>query len=71
MRSIVGLQLVDQILDVKIHCCFRDGQLIRNLLIAMTVANQPQDFQFSSGKVFIAQVLSQACRDICGNMASA
>ena len=40
VSAVVGAQLVDQVLDVKVHRRFGDPKAVGNLLVAMTVANQ-------------------------------
>lgn len=44
MRPVVGLEFVHQVLYMKINRVFRDGQLIGNLFVAITVTNEPENF---------------------------
>lgn len=43
VRAIVGSQFVDKILDVEVDGGFGDCQLICDLLVAIAIANQPQN----------------------------
>jgi hypothetical protein len=43
MSPIVSPELVNKVLDVEVDCGFGDQQLICDLLVAITVANQPEN----------------------------
>lgn len=45
--SIIGAELSDQILDVKVHGCLRDRKAIGNLLVAVSVSNELKYLQFA------------------------
>jgi hypothetical protein len=61
--SILGPELVDEILDMEIDGCFRNCQVIRDFFVAVSVANESKNLQFSTRKILVAQVL----RDTGGN----
>src|SRR5580704_514250 len=64
MRSILCFQLGDEIFDVEVDRRLGDGQLVRDLLVAIPIANQPEHLQFAHGEVIFAEMLGQACRDL-------
>src|SRR5215471_12719439 len=45
--SIIGAELSDQILDMKVHGCLRDRKPIGNLLVAVSVSNELKYLQFA------------------------
>ena len=50
MGPVISLQLVHDVLDVEVYSCFGNGKLIRNLLVAIPVANEAQDLKLSQRK---------------------
>ena len=62
MGPVVGMQLLDDILDVEINCRLRNPQSIGNLLVAIALLNQSQHFEFPTCKVFFAEMLGEASR---------
>ncbi|HEX4166184.1 MAG TPA: hypothetical protein VHZ55_11990, partial [Bryobacteraceae bacterium] len=60
MGTIIGPQLVHEILDVEIDGGLRNGQMIGNLFVTVAVSNEPKDFQFSGRKIVVAQMLGKA-----------
>src|SRR5262245_22762240 len=67
MSPVVGLKLLHDILDVKVDRGLGDRELIGNLLVAVAIADQFQDLQFTRSKIFLAQVLCYATRNIRGD----
>src|ERR1700722_10989147 len=61
--SVFGTELVDQIFDMEIDGRFRDCQVICDFFVAVSVANEAENLQFSTRKILVAQVL----RDTRGN----
>src|SRR5262245_36253067 len=59
VRPIIRSQLVHQVLDMKIDGRLGNRQLIRNLLVAVSVSNEPKNFKLPVCKVFFAQMLSK------------
>ena len=47
MGSIIGLQLIDQILHMKIDGRFRDAKDIRDLLVAVAIADEAKNVQLA------------------------
>jgi hypothetical protein len=43
MRSVIRLQFVDKILDVKVDRCFGDGKAIGDLLVSVPIPNELKD----------------------------
>ena len=68
---IVGLKLIHQVLDVEVNRGLRNRQLIRNLLVAIAISNESQNFQFPRREFVIPKVLSKASGHVGRNMASA
>ena len=64
MRPIVGAELVHEILDVEVDGRFGNAKMIGDLLVAMTIADQPQHIQLAAGQVFVAEMLDQLGRDL-------
>ena len=58
MSSVIGLKLVDDILDVEIDGSLRNRQSIGNLFIPIPVANQAQDFKLSRRQVLLPEMFS-------------
>jgi hypothetical protein len=46
MRTVVRLELADEVLDVKIDGGLRDTQAGRNFLVLAAIPNEPQDIEF-------------------------
>jgi hypothetical protein len=59
MGSVIGSQLVNQILNVEVDSRLRDCELIGNLLIAVPVADKAQDLQLAGSKIVILYVLGE------------
>src|SRR5260370_11680055 len=68
MRPIVGSQLVHEVLDVEVNRGLRNRELICNLLVAMTIANEPKYLQLPRRKIVLPQVLGNASRYIGRNV---
>ena len=64
MRPIVGLKFVHQILNMKVNSSVRNRQLIRNLLVAIAIPNEPEHLQFPGCKILFPQMLREAGRHI-------
>jgi len=71
VRPIVGPQFVHQVFDVEVDGRLCDCEVIGDLFVAIAVANQAQDFQFSRGEVVVAHVFGEAGRDFGRNVAPA
>jgi hypothetical protein len=56
---IVGLKFVYQIFDVKVDRSLGNCQFVRDLLVAVTIPDEPQDFQLSRGKRLISDMFRQ------------
>ena len=59
MSPIIGSQLSDNVLDMKIDGRLGNSQCVRYLFVAMTISNQPQNLQFSSRKILISEMLRE------------
>src|SRR5215813_4619788 len=68
VRSIIGPKFIDQVLYVEVYSGFCNCQLISNLLVAVTIANESEHFQFAGRKVLFAEVLSKSRRYLWWNM---
>src|SRR5260370_33314888 len=64
MGAIGGLKFIHQVLNVEINCGFRDRQLVRNLLVAMAIANESKNLQLPLRKVVVTHVLGEASRHV-------
>ena len=71
MRPIVGPEFVHQVLNVKINCVLRNRQLIGNLLVAMTISNESENFQLPSRKIVVTHVLGETGRYLGRNVPTA
>jgi hypothetical protein len=71
MRSVIGPQLAHHVLNVEVDSGLCNRQLIRNLLVAITVSNEPEHLQLSSRKIFLAQVLGESRRHLRWNVPTA
>ena len=60
MRPIIRSQLVHEVLDVEVNRGLRNRQLICNLLVAMSIANESKNLQLSCCKIVVTQVLGDA-----------
>ena len=59
MGSIIGSQLAHNVLDMEIHCCFRNLQVASDLFIAMAIANEAKHVEFPSRESFLTHTLGQ------------
>src|SRR3954447_9703893 len=57
MGPIVGLQFIHQVLDMEVNRGLRNRQLIRNLLVAIAIANESKDLQLPGRKIVLTQML--------------
>jgi hypothetical protein len=57
MSSVVRLQFVHQISDVKIDRSLSNGELIGDLLISMPVTDEPEYLQLPVAEIVFAVVL--------------
>src|SRR6266436_2612332 len=64
MSPIIGLKLLHDILDVKVYDGLGNGELIGNLLVAISIADQFENFQFTRSKIFLTQILCNNTRNI-------
>ena len=71
MGPIVGLKFIHQVLDVEVNRGLRNRQLICNLLVAMSIANESKNLQLSCCKIVVTQVLGEASRHVERNMPAA
>src|SRR5258708_38073883 len=60
MRPIIRSQLVHEVLDVEVNRGLRNRELICNLLVAMSIANESKNLQLSCCKIVVTQVLGDA-----------
>ena len=65
---IVGLKFIHQVLDVEVNRGLRNRQLICNLLVAMSIANESKNLQLPRRKIVVPQVLGNASRYIGRNV---
>ena len=70
MGAIVRLQLIDDILDVKVDRRFGDGELIRDLFILVSFTNQFKNLELSGREIFLPHVLGDTAGDVGRNMLS-
>src|SRR5258708_29333644 len=68
MRSVVGTQFVDEVLDVEVNRGLRDRELIGNLFVPIAIANEPQHLQLASRKILFAKMLRKAGGHLGWNM---
>jgi hypothetical protein len=68
VRSIVGAELVHEILDVEVNRGLCDCELIGNLLVATAVSDEPKYFQFPGRQIFIAKMFGEAGGHLRWNM---
>jgi len=68
---IVGTQLADDILNVKINGRFRNRQLIGDLFVAIAVPYQAQNFDLAVRQILLAHMLRKTGCNLRWNMASA
>jgi hypothetical protein len=59
MRPVVRPKLVDKILDMEVDGRFGDPQLIGDLLIALAVANQPENLELSFRKIIVGDMFGE------------
>jgi hypothetical protein len=57
VRPVVRSEFVDEVLNVEVDGCLGNPQSIRDLLVAMAVAYQPEHVQFASREVFLTKML--------------
>src|SRR6202451_3365103 len=62
VRPIVGSQFVHKILNVEIDRGLRNRKLIGNLLVPITISNEPEYLQLANRQIVIGQMLGQAGR---------
>jgi hypothetical protein len=60
MCPVIGLQLIHDILDVKVHCIFRQRELFRDLLIPITALNQSEHFHLTVCEILLTQMFGKA-----------
>src|SRR5580704_11560914 len=60
VRSVIGPQLVHQVLDVKVNRSLGDRQLAGNLLVAIAIPDQPQHLQLPGRKIFVTYMFGKA-----------
>jgi hypothetical protein len=60
MGPVIRLEFVHEVSDVEINRGLSNIQLIRDLLIAVAVSNKPQNLEFSSGRLVVAEKFGQA-----------
>src|SRR5260370_7006105 len=53
---------------MKVHGSLRNCQLIRNLLVAIAIANESKNLQLPRRKVVVIQVFGEASRHLWRNM---
>jgi len=68
VSPVIRSELVHQIFNMKIDGSLGDRQFVRNLLVAVSVSNEPKNFKLSIRKVFVAQMLSEARCHFCRYM---
>jgi hypothetical protein len=68
VRTIIRLELVDNILDVKVHGRFRDAKLISNLLILIAFPYPFQNFQLAWCEIFLTHVFRYGACHVGWNM---
>ena len=68
MGSVIGSQLVNQILNVEVDGRLRDCELIGNLLIAVPIAEKAQDLQFARSEIVKLHVLGELDRQFRWNV---
>src|SRR5260370_35310892 len=66
--AVVGSQFVHEVLDVEVCGGLRDRQLIGNLLVAISISDEPEHVQFPGRKIFFSQMLSEAGSHLWRNM---
>src|SRR5260370_14105563 len=71
MRPVIGSQFVHQVLDMEVHGSLRNCQLIRNLLVAITIPNESKNVQLPLRKVVVTQVFGEPSRHVGRNMTPA
>src|ERR1700677_5389012 len=71
MRPIVGTEFVPQVFYGKINRVFRNRELIGNLLLAMTIWKESENFQPPSRKIVVTHVLGETGRYLGRNVPTA
>jgi hypothetical protein len=59
VRPVIRLQFVNDIFDVKVDGGLRDTQLIGDLLVLVSFADQFKDFQLARRQILLPHVLCQ------------
>src|ERR1700761_732190 len=67
MGPVICLELVDDILDVEAHGCFRDSEIAGNLFVSQAIANEMKNIQFTGSQLFMTVVLRQSGRNVGRN----
>ena len=63
MGPVVGLQLVDNVLDMKIHRRLGDAELIGDLLVLVALADQLQHLELARRQILLAQAWRNGATD--------
>jgi hypothetical protein len=66
--TIIRSKFVHKIFDVEVHCRLCDIQFVGNLFVAVAIANELQDLQFSGCKIILPKVFSKAGRHFRRNV---
>src|SRR5215469_1511856 len=64
MSPIIGLKLLHDIFDVKVYGGLGNRELIGNLLVTVSIADQFENLQFTRSEIFLTQVLCYATRNL-------
>ena len=59
MSPVVRPKLVDKILDMEVDGRFGECELICDLLVAIAIANQPQNLELSVRKIIVTQMFGE------------
>ena len=68
---VVGMQLLDDILDVEINGRLCDTQLASNLFVAVAFLNQPKHLEFPGREIFFTNMFCEAGRRFARHLFSA
>jgi hypothetical protein len=60
MRPIIRTQFILEVLEMETDSCRSDRELICNLLVAVTISNEPEHLQLPSPKFLLAKVFRRS-----------